>query len=186
MAEPGKAQIVAGAPSTAKPVALAVGTWTLDAGQSRFEFRVKHFWGLMTVRGQFAQVEGTAEVDPSGSIAATLRIDAASLNTKQKQRDKHLLSADFFDVANHPAVTFSSRRVTAVSEDHLNVEGDLSVAGHSQPIAFDARLSELSGKTALVDLEVGVDRTGFGMTWNPLRMTAANVVLVGHALFAKP
>jgi len=59
------------------------GVWVLDPAQSHFEFRVKHFWGLMTVRGHFTQVEGQAEVDDAGAVAATVRIAAASLATKQ-------------------------------------------------------------------------------------------------------
>jgi polyisoprenoid-binding protein YceI len=164
---------------------LETGTWTLDAGQSRFEFRVKHFWAIMTVRGHFTKFEGKAEVDAAGSILVTVRIDATSVNSKQKQRDKHLRSADFFDVANHSAVTFASRRVAALGTDRLSVEGDLSVAGHSQPIAFEARLSEMSGKSLTADAEVSVDRTTFAMTWSPLGMASSTAVLVAHAQFIK-
>lgn len=177
---------MAGGQSAAEPIGLEAGMWKLDAGHSRFEFRVKHFWGLMTVRGQLTRAEGTAEVDPAGEISVALHLDASSLDTKQKQRDKHLRSADFFDIANHPTATFTSKRVTAQDAGHLSVEGELSVAGHSQTVAFDALLSEVSGKTATVDAELSVDRTAFGMTWSPLRMSASTALLVIHAQFTKP
>ncbi len=173
------------AASPSGPAGLAAGVWALEAGRSRFEFRVRHFWGLMTVRGQITRAEGTAEVGADGAIAATLSLDAASLDTKQGQRDKHLRSKDFFDVANHPTVTFTSKQVTGQGTDRLDVQGELSIAGHSQSITFEARLSEASGKSVTVDAEVSVDRTAFGMTWSPLGMAAPTSVLVVHAQFTK-
>ena len=62
-------------------VTLTPGVWTLAAGQSRIGFRVKHFWGLMTVQGHFTQAEGKAEIDPAGAISVSMRIDAASVTT---------------------------------------------------------------------------------------------------------
>jgi polyisoprenoid-binding protein YceI len=140
----------------------------------------------MTVQGQLTRAEGKAEVGSDGAIAVTLSLDAASLDTKQKQRDKHLRSKDFFDVANHPTVTFTSTRVTTQGAGRLDVAGDLSIAGRSQPIAFEAHLSEPSGTTATVDAEIVVDRSAFGMTWGPLGMTASTVLLVVQAQFTKP
>lgn len=159
-------------------------TWELDATQSTFEFRVKHFWGLMTVRGYFRQVEGQAEVDASGAISATVRIDAASLDTKQQQRDKHLRSADFFHVEKHPTVAFTARKVTTQSADRLRVEGDLTAAGHTQPLAFEARLTP-AGDRMIVEADVTVDRTAFGMTWSPLGMASSTALLVVRAQFNK-
>src|SRR5262249_17423544 len=120
----------------------APGAWVLDVSQSDFEFRVKHFWGLMTVRGHFTQVEGQAEVDDYGAVSATVRIAATSLDTRQQQRDKHLRSAEFFHVEKHPAVTFSTRTVTTLSAGRVRVEGDLMAAGHTRPLTFEARLTE--------------------------------------------
>jgi polyisoprenoid-binding protein YceI len=162
----------------------AAGVWVLDASQSDFEFRVKHFWGLMTVRGHFTQVEGRAEVDDSGAVSATLRIAATSLDTRQQQRDKHLRSADFFHVEKHPAVTFSTRTVTNLSADRVRVEGDLTAAGRTTPLTFEARLAE-AGDQVTIDAEVSVDRTAFGMTWSPLGMASSTALLVLHARFAK-
>ena len=70
--------------------AVTVGTWVLDPAASRFEFQVRSFWGLVKVIGIFRWAEGRAEVGDSESIAANVKIDAASVDSNQKQRDKHL------------------------------------------------------------------------------------------------
>jgi polyisoprenoid-binding protein YceI len=163
---------------------VPAGTWVLDPAASRFEFQVKHFWGLMTVQGYFQQAEGQAEVDASGSVSATLRIDAASIESKQKQRDKHLRSADFFHVEQHPNVTFSTKKVSVLAADRLQVEGELTAAGHSEPVAFEAHLTP-SGDTVVVDAQVRVDRTLFGMTWSPMGMASSTALLVARAQFSR-
>jgi len=158
--------------------------WVLDVTQSTFAFRVKHFWGLVTVQGHFTQVEGQVTVDAAGVVAVSVRIDAASLDTKQQQRDKHLRSADFFHVEQHPTVTFVSRQVTPLGADRLRVDGDLTAAGRTLPLTFEARLGT-SGERITVDAEVPVDRRVFGMTWSPLGMAASTALLVVHAQFTK-
>ena len=162
--------------------AVAVGTWVLDAAASRFEFQVKNLWGLMTVSGAFRWSEGRADVDDLGSISANVKIDAASVDTKQKQRDRHLRSADFLDVERHPTVAFSTTKVDVLGADRLQVEGDLTVAGHSERIAFEARLAQ-SDITVTVDARVPVDRTRFGITYSPLRMVSVTALLVARAQF---
>jgi polyisoprenoid-binding protein YceI len=76
----------------------AVGVWELDSGTSVLEFRVKHFWGAVTVRGGFGTVTGRLDVAPSGIVSGTIEAAAASLDTGNATRDKHLRSAAFFDV----------------------------------------------------------------------------------------
>jgi polyisoprenoid-binding protein YceI len=164
--------------------AAAPSAWVLDATQASFAFRVKHFWGLMTVKGHFTRVEGQAEVDAAGAITVSVRIDATSVDTKQQQRDKHLRSADFFHVAEHPTVTFVSRQVAPLGPDRLHVQGDLTAAGRTLPLTFEARLST-SDEQITVDAEVPVDRRVFGMTWSPLGMAAATALLVVHAPFTR-
>ncbi len=159
-------------------------TWILDAAASSFAFRVKHFWGLMTVQGHFTQVDGQATVDGAGEVTVSVRIDAASLDTKQRQRDTHLRSADFFHVAQHPTVSFVSRRVTPVGADRLRVQGELTAAGRTLPLDVEARLRTSEERIA-VEAEVAVDRRAFGMTWSPLGMAAATAVLVIRATFTR-
>jgi polyisoprenoid-binding protein YceI len=163
---------------------IPTGTWVLDAAASRFEFQVKHFWGLITVKGSFERAEGQASVDASGAIAATLQIDAASVESKQKQRDKHLRSADFFHAEQHPTITFATRKVTVLAPDRLHIEGMLTVAGHAELVAFEARLTT-AGASLVVDAQVQVDRTIFGMTWSPMGMAARSALLVVRAQFSK-
>src|SRR6266566_5591420 len=90
----------------------AAGTWVLDPAGSHAGFRVKHFWGAITVHGTFEHMTGEATVGPDGTVTARISFDARSLSTKNKQRDKHLRSADFFGADNHPdaVLTVSSTR----------------------------------------------------------------------------
>ena len=102
------------ATSAGAATALAAGEWTLDPDNSRAEFAVKHFWGLITVRGHFNEIAGELSIDPAGAVAGELRIDAASVDTGNKQRDKHLRSADFFGAEEHPQVVFKPSAVRQV------------------------------------------------------------------------
>src|SRR5262249_10946530 len=93
--------------STHAPPSAAVRTieqtrWRIDPARSSLAFQVPHFWGLTTVEGRFERYDGTLEI--SAQPAVELRIDAASLDTKRTARDKHLRSADFFDVEKYPQV----------------------------------------------------------------------------------
>jgi polyisoprenoid-binding protein YceI len=118
----------------------------------------------------------------SGSVEAT----AASLDSGNAKRDQHLRSADFFDVANHPSVVFALVQVDPLGNDQVRVTGHLRAAGRSQPITFDAHLSDATAERVTVDGELSVDRrTGFGMNWSPLGMASSTVLLVVHAQFAK-
>jgi polyisoprenoid-binding protein YceI len=164
----------------------AVGVWDLDPATSVLEFRVKQFWGAITVRGRFRVVTGRLEVAASGAVSGRIEAQSASLDSGNARRDKHLRSADFFDVDNHPTVAFSVADVNAVADDVVRVTGDLTAAGRTQSLTFDARLSDATQEHFTVDGEVSVDRrAGFGMNWSPLGMASSNAVLVVHAQFAK-
>src|ERR1035441_3593592 len=77
----------------------AIGVWEIDPGTSVLEFRVKHFWGAVTVRGRFGTVTGRLDVAASGIVSGTVEAEVASLDTGNATRDKHLRSAAFFDAA---------------------------------------------------------------------------------------
>jgi polyisoprenoid-binding protein YceI len=150
------------------------GSWRLDPARSTVEFRVRHFYGLMTVKGTFSRYAGTVRLDPP--LAAELTIEADSLDTKLAKRDKHLRSADFFDSANHPQVRFVSDSVTSAAET-LTLRGELHAAGHHVPIEVEATLRRLGDELEL-DATTQVDQRALGMTWSPLGITRAPSTLL--------
>jgi hypothetical protein len=102
------------------------GALRIDPACSSVEFHVPHFWGVTTVKGHLERYDGT--LDLSARPAIELRIDADSLNTKRKMRDKHLRSADFFDVENHGQVRFTSA-LAELDGERLKVHGELHAGG---------------------------------------------------------
>lgn len=164
----------------------AAGRWVLDPAGSRVEFHVRHFWGAITVHGSFGQVTGEGSVNADGTITGRLVIDAASLNTKNKQRDKHLRSADFFDVENHPQVVVTVTGAKPAGPAALAVEGTLEAAGNVRPVEFTADVQEASVQAAVLRAVVVVDRTEFAMTWSPLGVAAPMARATVVARFVRP
>src|SRR3954466_9922876 len=120
--------------STSTPGAaarLTDGSWRLDPTRSSVVFHVRHFYGLMTVKGEFADYDGT--LDLGAAPAVELTIEAASLDTKLAKRDEHLRSEDFFDVDPPPQVRFVSDRAS-LNGDTLSVGGTLHGAGRQIPL----------------------------------------------------
>jgi polyisoprenoid-binding protein YceI len=144
------------------------GRWQLDPAASTVTFTHKGLWGLVTVSGVFTDLSGEGEVAADGTGTGTLTIGAASLNTKNAKRDKHLRSADFFDTEAYPTFTFTARSATRGANGTVQVAGDLSIRGTVRPLTFTARAAELSEDAVTLTGSVDVDRHWFGMTWNQL------------------
>ena len=151
-------------------VAVETGVWQLDTTASTVAVRHRTMWGLVTVKGTFAAVGGQGEVRPDGSATGTLTLDAATLDTGNKKRDEHLRSADFFDAAHHPEITFAVRGATAGAGDTVEVTGQLTVRGVSRPQTLTARLAGADADALTLETEFAVDRAEFGLTWNQLGM----------------
>ena len=153
---------------------IADGAWRLDPARSSVAFHVRHFYGLMTVKGEFADYDGTLEL--SAEPAVELTIQAASLNTQMAKRDEHLRSGDFFDVENHPQVRFSSDSAE-LDGDKLRVQGRLEAAGRSIPLEFDASVREVDGELE-IEAVTEADHRELGMTWSPLGILRAPSKLI--------
>lgn len=151
-------------------VAVETGTWQLDRTATTVALKHKTMWGLVTVKGAFATVDGQGEVRADGSAVGTVTLDAATLDTKNAKRDEHLRGADFFDVANHPEITFAVRSAELRDGDQVHVVGQLTVRGISRPQSFTGRISDASADAVTVDAEFTVDRDQFGLGWNQLGM----------------
>jgi polyisoprenoid-binding protein YceI len=151
--------------SPAQPTAaLTGGTWRLDPARSTVEFHVRHFYGLMTVKGRFAHYQGTLNLQADPAIE--LIVEADSLDTKQKKRDEHLRSEDFFHVGAHPQVRFASE-TTTVEGDQLTASGQLHAAGRSIPVQVTATIRPVDDEFE-IEASALADHRNLGMTWSPI------------------
>ncbi len=163
----------------------AVTTWNIDPAHSAAEFKVKHMM-ISNVKGQFTGVSGKLTFDESdvtkSAIEAT--IDAASINTREAQRDAHLKSADFFDVEKFPTLAFKSTNVKKADEGELKVEGDLTIHGVTRKVVFEVEGPTAQTKDPWGNTRVGVsattkiNRKDYGLTWNAALETGG--ILVGE------
>jgi len=116
----------------------AVGTYDIDPSHTELGFAVRHM-AVSKVRGRFSTFSGTLELaeDPADS-KATVTIDAASVDTRDENRDGHLKTADFFDVENHPTWTFVSTSIKPDGPTDFKVDGDLTIRGVTKPVTLEA------------------------------------------------
>ena len=168
----------------------AAGSWVLDPAGSAAEFRVRHFWGAITVRGTLGPMAGEAVVSPDGAVTGRISFDARSLDTGHKQRDKHLRSADFFHTDQHPYAVLTVTSARPAGPDGLECRGTLDVAGHARPVTFtahiqEAPIQEAGAQAVVLTAELQVDRTGFSMTWSPLHMASMTALGTVTARFTR-
>jgi polyisoprenoid-binding protein YceI len=154
--------------------------WDLDPVSSTAEFRVPHFWRLITVKGHFTRLDGHLELTDDRVDQMELTIDATSVHTGIPSRDKHLRSGDFFDTERHPVVRFRSDSVAEIAEDRVRVQGHLDAAGERVGLTLEAAIRQ-TGDTMTVDARTTIDQRELGMTWSPLGMTRRPVTLTVHA-----
>jgi polyisoprenoid-binding protein YceI len=163
---------------------VGVRQWTLDPSHSEIGFSVRHMM-ISKVRGNFASFSGTAEFDPEaieqGSIA--VQIEAASIDTRDENRDGHLRSADFLDVETYPALTFRSTSVEPRGDGRYDVHGELTIRDVAKPVTLDASFTEVvpdpfGGTRIGVSASTEIDRKEFGLAWNQALETGG--VLVGE------
>jgi len=140
---------------------VAPTSWVLDEDGTSVEFTVKSFWGLMNVHGAFDRFGGSYDVGPNGTTIA-LTIDADSVDTGNRARDRHLRSKDFFAVAEHPQVRFLATDVHPVGDGVLHVAGTLEAAGTLVALEFDATVNGADGRLD-VEATTTVDQRRFGM-----------------------
>ncbi|PWI04506.1 polyisoprenoid-binding protein [Streptomyces sp. NWU339] len=179
-ATPAPATDSASAPDTSR----LTGVWTLDPAHSSIAFVARHAM-ITKVRGTFEDFDGRLYLDGQhpGRSTADVTLKAASLNTRQKQRDQHLRSADFFHVEAHPELSFRSTLVQQLSADTYRLTGDLSIKGVTRPVAWDlthtgTATDPFGNERAGFEGSTTVDRTDWGLTWNSVLETGG--VLVGE------
>jgi polyisoprenoid-binding protein YceI len=155
--------------TTTTAVQPLAGPYAADPIHSSFSFAVRYM-GVSTFRGALDDVSATVTVGPDGAaIEGVAQVESISIRTPQQFRD-HVLSAEFFDVANHPQVAFRSTQVELSDDGRAVVDGELTIRGTTLPVHAEgswAPESELFGqRKAGLRLEATLDRTAYGLNWN--------------------
>jgi len=164
--------------------ALAFGqaaTWNIDPSHSRAGFSVKHLV-ISDVKGEFDKLSGKVQLDEAdlSKSSVEVTIEAASISTRDEKRDAHLKSADFFDVATFPTITFKSTKVEAGKDGALTVTGDLTMHGVTKPVTLEGSITKaitdpwgLARRGA--SFSGKLDRKAWGITWG--KMTDVGAVV---------
>ena len=148
------------------------GDYTIDPAHSRIGFVARHAM-VTKVRGSFNDFEGKAYLDASDPAKSRVEvvIQAASIDTRNADRDNHLRSNDFFDMEKYPTIAFSSNSVEPLSDENYRVTGDLTIKGVTKPVAIDFEYAG-SATDPFGNLRVGlegsvvINRKDWGVAWN--------------------
>jgi polyisoprenoid-binding protein YceI len=164
---------------------MSTTTWNLDPAHSTAEFKVRHMM-ISWVKGKFTGLSGALTLHESNhaysGVEATINV--ATITTGADDRDNHLKSADFFDAAQFPTITFKSTTVEPKGKRELAVTGDLTIHGVTKPVTFTVEELSEPSKDPWGNQRIGIEavakinRKDFGLSWNAALETGG--VLVGE------
>ena len=165
---------------------MSSSTWKFDPAHTSIDFRIRHA-AISWVKGTFREWSGSIDFDPDHPerVFTQLTVDLSSVDTGVKDRDDHLRSGDFFDVANYPEMTFASTDVTSHGGERYRLAGDLMLHGVSKRVIFDVAFCGVTadpwGVTrAGFEASAVIDRRDWGLIWNQTMESAG--VLVGDTV----
>ena len=179
-----KALLLAALGTALVAVPARAADYTVDPNHSKILFKVKHL-GISTVTGRFEKFTAGFAFDPanSGAFQANATIEANSVNTDVADRDNDLRSANFFEVAKYPQITFASKGIKELGKNKYEITGDLTIRGVTKPIVLAAELGGLvkdpwGNQRAAFSATGTINRKDFGLLWNKVLETGG--LLVGE------
>ena len=156
--------------------------WQIDPAHSEITFAVRHMM-ISTVRGRFEKFSGTVNFDEKNPAATTVdvQIEAASINTKEAQRDGHLRSPDFLEADKYPYVTLKGTRVEVLDSHHAKLHGDLTIRNMTKPVVFNVEYSGMAKSpwgtfSAGFSAQTKINRKDWNLTWNQTLETGGVLV----------
>jgi len=169
--------------TTTASAADYAGTWNLDIARTSIAFHTKAMW-MLSVKGTAKALSGTGTIGADGSVEGKLVIDATSINTKNKKRDAHLQTADFFETAVYPTIDFEVTSGRMLESGQAEVSGSLTIHGQSRPVVVVGTL-QLDGTSATLTTELDdLDRKEWGLTWAKMGAGTHNRIVI-QARFTK-
>ena len=169
------------------PALATATTWNIDPDHTNVGFKVRHLM-ISNVKGSFDKHTGVVEINDKDITKSKVEvsIDTASINTNVQKRDEHLRSADFFDVAKYPTMTFVSKKVAKAGKGRLSVTGDLTLHGITKEVVLDVEGPTKESKDLYGVIRSGavagtkINRKDFGLVWNKALETGG--VAVGEEI----
>jgi polyisoprenoid-binding protein YceI len=161
---------------------ITIGKWQIDPMHSAAHFSVRHMM-ISNVHGEF-KLSGVVQIDSTkfGNSTVEAVIDATTVDTREPARDKHLRSADFFDVEKYPSLTFQSTRISGSPGEGFALTGNLTIHGVTREVTFDVEPLSPETKDPYGNVRIGasartkIDRKDFGLHWNAMLETGGVVV----------
>lgn len=161
------------------------GVWNIVPGRSTIALKVKNMWGLLNVRGRFTEFSGDGQLSGRGAVFGRLDIRTASLNTGIGRRDRHLRSADFFDVERFPEISVVVTAVHPTQGKAAELRANFTVKGITAPLPLAVTITELGDGSIQISGEVKVDRSQFDLGWNRFGMIAPTATAAAQAIFVR-
>lgn len=173
---------------------MATTKWVIDPSHSEIGFKVKHLM-ISNVKGAFTNYEAIIDGEDIFSALVTVKIETASISTKNADRDTHLKSADFFDVENHESITFKSKTFTKVDDDEYKLTGALTIKGISKDVVLDVEYGGTNtdpwgNEKLALEITGKINRKDWELNWNAALETggvlvADEVRIVAEVQFTK-
>ena len=147
-------------------------SWKIDPAHAEITFTVRHMM-IANVRGRFENFNGDVDFNMDDPVNSSIEvtIEAASINTREGQRDGHLKSADFLDTERFPVITFASSRVEKVDDSHGRIYGNLTIRDVTRPVVLDTVLNGIvkspwGNTSAGFSASTKINRKDWGLNWN--------------------
>lgn len=161
------------------------GVWNLVPDRSAITFKIRNMWGLVNVKGRFTDFTGDGQLTGKGAVFGRLDIQAASLDTGMGRRDKHLRSADFFDVDRFEEISVVVTAVTPTHGKSADLRANFTIKGVTEEVPLPVTISELDDGSIRITGETKLDRDRFNLGWNRLGMIGSTATVAAEAIFAR-
>ena len=161
------------------------GVWNLAPDRSAITFKIRNMWGLLNVKGRFTDFTGDGQLTGNGAVFGRVDIRAASLDTGIGRRDKHLRSADFFDVDRFGEISVVVTAVHPTKGKAADLRTDFTIKGVTAEVPLPVTISELDDGSIRITGETKLDRDRFDLGWNRLGMMSSTATVAVDAIFVR-
>ncbi|HEY9305134.1 MAG TPA: YceI family protein [Mycobacterium sp.] len=161
------------------------GVWNLVPDKSTIGFKIKNMWGLISVKGHFADFSADGQITGKGAIFGRLDIQTASLRTGIGRRDQHLRSADFFDVERFPEISVVVTAVEPTTGNAADLRATFTIKGVEAPVPLPVRIVLLDDGSVRVSATTEVNRAQFNLDWNRVGMIADTATASADMCFVR-